>query len=85
MVAGVLLIFGVSVKENSAILSSLLLVFIIAIIISVARGLDIDCGCFGTVDGAKVGLVKILENVGLLILGLILIKFDSNFLSLSKQ
>lgn len=85
LVAGVLLIFGVSVKENSAILSSLLLVFIIAIIISVARGLDIDCGCFGTVDGAKVGLVKILENVGLLILGVILIKFDSNFLSLSKQ
>jgi uncharacterized membrane protein YphA (DoxX/SURF4 family) len=85
LVAGVLLIFGVSVKENSAILSSLLFVFIIAIIISVARGLDIDCGCFGTVDGAKVGLVKILENVGLLILGLILIKFDSKFLSLSQQ
>jgi uncharacterized membrane protein YphA (DoxX/SURF4 family) len=85
LVAGVLLIFGVSVKENSAILSSLLFVFIIAIIISVARGLDIDCGCFGTVDGAKVGLVKILENIGLLILGLILIKFDSKFLSLSQQ
>lgn len=85
LVAGVLLIFGVSVKENSAILSSLLFVFIIAIIISVARGLDIDCGCFGTVDGAKVGLVKILENVGLLILGMILIKFDSKFLSLTKQ
>lgn len=83
LVAGILLIFGVAVKENSAILSSLLFVFIIAIIISVARGLDIDCGCFGTVDGAKVGLVKILENVGLLILGTILIKFDSKFLSLS--
>ena len=51
--------FGISVKENSAILSGLLLVFIIAIAISLARGLNIDCGCFGTVGGTKVGIQKI--------------------------
>jgi putative oxidoreductase len=83
--AGLLLVFGVSVKENSAILSGMLLVFIIAIAISLARGLNIDCGCFGTVDGSKVGLMKILENIGLLLLGLILIKFDLRFLSLAKH
>ena len=85
LVAGILLIFGIAVKENSAILSSLLFVFIIAIIISIARGLNIDCGCFGTVEGSKVGLLKILENTVLLIVGLILMKFDSKFLSLSVQ
>jgi len=85
LVVGILLIFGIAVKENSAILSSLLFVFIVAIIISIARGLNIDCGCFGTVEGSKVGLIKILENVGLLIIGLILMKFDSKFLSLSVQ
>ncbi|NWG29424.1 MAG: DoxX family membrane protein [Ignavibacteriaceae bacterium] len=83
LVAGVLLLFGVSVKENSVILSGLLLVFIIAIGISVARGLNIDCGCFGTAGGTKVGIQKILENIGLLLVGLLLIKFDSKFLSLS--
>ena len=83
--AGLLLIFGVSVKENSAILSGLLSVFILAIIISLTRGLDIECGCFGTVDGAKVGVQKILENIGLLIAGLILIKFDSKTLSVNTQ
>jgi uncharacterized membrane protein YphA (DoxX/SURF4 family) len=83
--AGVLLMFGISVKENSAIISGLLLIFIIAIAISLARGLDIDCGCFGTVDGSKVGLMKILEDIGLLLLGLILIKFDSRFLALAKH
>jgi len=82
--AALLLIFGISVKENSAILTTLLFVFIIAIAISLARGLDIDCGCFGTVDGTKVGVQKILENIGLLILGLILIKFDSKTLSLQN-
>jgi putative oxidoreductase len=83
--AGLLLIFGVSVKENSVILSALLFVFIIAIAISLVRGLDIDCGCFGTVDGTKVGVQKILENVGLLFLGLILIKFDSKHMSLQDR
>jgi uncharacterized membrane protein YphA (DoxX/SURF4 family) len=83
LVAGILLIFGISVKENSTILSGFLIIFILAITISLFRGLDIDCGCFGTVDGAKVGIAKILENVGLLLLGIILIKFDSLFLSLS--
>lgn len=83
--AGLLLIFGVSVKENSAVLSGLLSVFIIAIIISLIRGLDIECGCFGTVDGAKVGIQKILENIGLLLAGLILIRFDSKTLSIYTQ
>ena len=82
LTAGVLLIFGISVKENSAILNGLLIIFIIAIVISLFRGLDINCGCFGTVDGSKVGLIKILENIGLLIFGYLLIKFDSKFLSL---
>ena len=83
--AGVLLVFGISVKENSAIISGLLIVFILAVLISLFRGLDINCGCFGTVDGSKVGLQKILENIGLLVLGFILIKFDSNFFSLLNK
>ena len=53
---GLLLLFGISVKENSAICSVLLVIFIGAILISVLRGLDIECGCFGTVDGSKIGL-----------------------------
>jgi len=81
---GILLVFGISVKENSTILSGLLLIFIIAIAISLVRGLNIDCGCFGTVGGTKVGIQKILENIGLLILGMILTKFGSNSISLSK-
>jgi putative oxidoreductase len=82
LVAGILLVFGISVKESSAILTGLLVVFIVAIVISLARGLDINCGCFGTLEGSKVGLMKILENVGLVLLGLILIKFDSKYFSL---
>jgi len=83
--AGLLLLFGVAVKENSIIISGMLIVFIIAIGISLARGLDIDCGCFGTADGDQIGLIKLLQNIGLLIIGIILIIFNSTFLSMSKS
>ena len=82
--AGILLLFGVSVKENSVIISGMLLVFIIAIGISLARGLNIDCGCFGTADGDQIGLIKLLQNIGLLAIGILLIIYNSTFLSMNK-
>jgi putative oxidoreductase len=85
LTAGVLLLFGVAVKENAAIISALLGIFIIAIGISVARGLNIDCGCFGTAGGSKVGFGKIGENLLLFGLGVLLIYKNSSFMSLSKE
>jgi len=83
--AGLLLLFGVAVKENSVIISGMLIVFIIAIAISLARGLNIDCGCFGTANGNKLGLIKLLQNIGLLVIGIILIIFNSTFLSMDES
>ena len=85
LVVGILLLFGVRVKENSFIISVLLVVFLVAIIISLARGLNIDCGCFGTINGTKIGLEKIVENIVLLFMSFSLMKFDSILLSLSKK
>ena len=82
--AGILLLFGVAVKENSVIISGMLIVFIIAIGISLARGLNIDCGCFGTANGNQIGLLKLLQNIGLLVIGIILIIYNSTFLSMNK-
>lgn len=85
VISGILLLFGILVKENSFIISLLLAVFIGAIIISLARGLDITCGCFGTINGSKIGVIKILENLGLFILGFNLVMFGSEFLSLKGK
>ena len=85
LTAGLLLIFGISIKENALIITSLLIVFIIAIIISLFRGLDIDCGCFGTVSGTKLGLTKLLENCILLFMGIVLLVFDSIFFILKNK
>ena len=80
--AGVLLMFGIAVKENSTIIFSLLLIFTIAIIISLFRGLSIDCGCFG--KGTQIGLMKLGENLLMLVGALLLMIFDSELLELKS-
>lgn len=70
---GTLLLFGHNEKESSIILFSLLSIFTIIVLISMFRGLDFECGCFGTGRSDKIGLKKILENLILLILSLFLI------------
>lgn len=70
LVSGILLLFGNYNKENTAILCSLLVIFTFLIIISMIRGLNIDCGCFGSTMSQKAGWGKIIENFFLLLLGL---------------
>lgn len=83
LVAGVLMIFGIAVRENSSIIFSMLLVFTIAIIISLFRGLSIDCGCFG--KGSQIGLLKLGENTLMIIGSFLLMVFGSNFIRLKSE
>lgn len=76
LISGILLLFGICVKENSAIIGTLLFIFIVLILISMIRGLDINCGCFG--KGSPVGWKKIGENLLMLILCLALVAFGSS-------
>ncbi len=85
LIIGVLLIAGIYVRESALIGTVLMIVFIAAVAIAVARGLDIECGCFGTRDGSKVGILKIIEDV-LILLGFVWLSvFGSDFLALTKS
>ena len=66
-VGALALLFNRWRRAGSLVCGALLIVFIVLIAQAVIRGLNIDCGCFGTgavsrALGAKVGLEKILEN-----------------------
>ncbi|MCO6472839.1 MAG: DoxX family membrane protein [Melioribacteraceae bacterium] len=76
IITGILLLFGFFVKENSFILTFLLGVFTIMVFIAMIRGLNIECGCFGTKGGQKVGLLKIFENLIYLVIGILIYKFS---------
>lgn len=53
IVCGVLLILGVWVKPARWLIAAMLIVFIIAISINLARGNAIDCGCFDVSAAGK--------------------------------
>lgn len=82
VVSGLLLVFGMLVRENAAVISCLLIMFIVLVVISIFRDLNIECGCFGTSSGSRIGWQKVLENTGLVILGIYIIYFDNRKLKL---
>ncbi|MBL7995759.1 DoxX family membrane protein [bacterium] len=85
MFCGLLLIAGIWVRANAAILSILLTIFIIAIASALIRGLDISCGCFEVGDSeAMVGWRRVIEDAGMMILSLWLMKFPRSHWALEK-
>jgi len=71
LLCGIFLVAGVYLRGGSVILMSLLGAFIVAIGSALLRGLTIDCGCFGEHYSSPVGLPKILEDTGMLVLALL--------------
>ena len=73
LIAGTLLVLGQWQRSSSFVLSSLTVVFIIAVSISLLKGLDISCGCFNTASGRKIGFQVLFGDFILLAVLLILI------------
>lgn len=84
VITGFLLLIGLFIKENSAIILGLLFIFTTAVIIAIFRNLDIDCGCMGTSDGQKVGLLKVAENTLLIIFSILSFKYPFQKLTYIK-
>lgn len=83
VISGLLLILGIKQRENSLLINALLALFIILILSALIRGLDIECGCFGTARAEMVGIQKIIENLVLLTLGLHIYFFKGDKFSLA--
>jgi len=66
LLAGALLVLGIWARPSALVIGLMLVVFLLAIGQAVARGLNIECGCFGTVEGRKVGLVALAEDTVML-------------------
>ncbi|KGA04352.1 MAG: DoxX family protein [actinobacterium acIB-AMD-6] len=85
---GALLILGVAVRIMGALGALIMLGFIIAIAQAWARGLSIDCGCFGgggTIDPEDTKyLSTILRDIGFLALGVFLYFYPKGRFTLDK-
>jgi uncharacterized membrane protein YphA (DoxX/SURF4 family) len=85
---GLLLIVGVAVKISGALGALTMLAFIIAIAQAWARGLSIDCGCFGgggTIDPEDTKyLSEIIRDIGLMGLGIFLYLYPKGRFAIEK-
>lgn len=87
--AGVLLIIGIAIRYVATFGSALMITFVIAISQAWARGLSIDCGCFG--DGGAIDpsqtkyLETILRDIGFALLGFYLIRYPLTKFALEKR
>jgi len=88
IVLGLLLIIGAFTRFMAVLGGAIMFIFIIAIASAWARGLTIDCGCFG--GGGQVAanetkyFQEIVRDAGLLLLALFLIRYPVTRFSLDK-
>jgi uncharacterized membrane protein YphA (DoxX/SURF4 family) len=66
LLAALSLLLGIRPRAGAVVATGLLAVFTIAVAAALARGLDIECGCFGTADATRVGFGKLAQNIGML-------------------
>jgi uncharacterized membrane protein YphA (DoxX/SURF4 family) len=65
LVAGLALATGVRARSGAMLAAAMMVVFTAAVASAMARGLDFECGCFGTADATRVGVRKLLENLAI--------------------
>jgi uncharacterized membrane protein YphA (DoxX/SURF4 family) len=88
MALGMLLLIGVATRAVAAASAVLLIVFIAAVASAAARGLSIDCGCFGgggdVAPGQTAYGIEIVRDVGLLLLAVWLVWQPRSRLTLDR-
>ena len=88
MAIGLLLVVGAAVRYTAALSGVLMIAFIIGISQAWARGLSIDCGCFGgggqVAPGEANYVTPLLRDTGLAILAIYLTVFPHSRFSLDK-
>jgi len=70
LLAGGLLIVGWLSRSSGLVLTVVSMVFLAAMASAMARGLDIECGCFSVAGGGKVGWLHLGLDLGLVLVGL---------------
>ncbi|MHB8094551.1 MAG: MauE/DoxX family redox-associated membrane protein [Candidatus Aminicenantales bacterium] len=65
ILAGALLVLGVFRRTNALLIAAMLVFFIVLVAVTMIRGIDVDCGCFGTFS-RKADWSLILEDAVML-------------------
>lgn len=83
LVAGLFLLNGFKTRSSNIIIILMLCLFNVLIISVLARGLQIDCGCFSS-GSDPIGMIKLFEDCGYLLLSLAISFYDKGYFSLDS-
>jgi uncharacterized membrane protein YphA (DoxX/SURF4 family) len=90
LLLGVLLVVGAGVRAAAAVSAVLMLAFVVGIASAWARGLRIDCGCFGS--GGELGAgqdptygLELARDAALLVVAVLLARWPAGRLALMKE
>ncbi|MDI6845711.1 MAG: MauE/DoxX family redox-associated membrane protein [Candidatus Saccharicenans sp.] len=84
LVAGVFLIAGFFPRSSALVVSGLLVFFILLVTVTIIRGIDVTCGCFGTFS-RKADLWLIFEDTVWLVMAMVLLLSPGNDFCLLKR
>ncbi|MHA3703430.1 MauE/DoxX family redox-associated membrane protein [Jatrophihabitans sp. YIM 134969] len=87
LMLALLLLLGLVTRAAAAVSGLLFAVFLVGLIQAAARGIKLDCGCFGgggATDGATTYTLDILRDVGLLVLAVYLVLWPITKLSVDS-
>ncbi len=87
LLAGVALVVGVASRGAAALIGGLLVVFVIALVSAIARGIDISCGCFSTTpgEGHKVGYDLVFRDILMIVAAVPLVLRGGGTLALDER
>ena len=74
VVSGAFVLAGIWLRSAALVIMSMTVVFFFTIVSALARGLNIECGCFGTVGGKHIGLVNLAIDSTLFCLAVLLVR-----------
>jgi len=73
---------GLFVRGSAFVGSAVMVLFLVAQVEAWARGLSIDCGCFGTLSQTRVGLMSVLRDLALGLPTFVMAAFPARGLSI---
>lgn len=66
LTAALSLLLGIRARAGAVVATCLMTVLTLVVVLAMARGLNIECGCFGSTRTSHVGVPKLLMNLGIL-------------------